>query len=237
MSSSAPRRMGRSIPTHMRSPAFDLIVFDLDGTLVDSRLDLANSVNEMVVSRGAAPLSIDVVTGMIGEGAHVLVERALAATRLEQAVEPALRQFLDIYERRMLESTRCYDGIEAMLEELESIAPLAVLTNKPLRPTERILGALGLRQRFREVHGGDGPLPRKPEPDGLLFLSRRFGATPSRTVMVGDSLVDAQTAQSAGTRCCLVSYGFGFPGPQTVGNRPPWVVAETPADIVSMCLR
>jgi phosphoglycolate phosphatase len=221
----------------MVSPAFDLIVFDLDGTLVDSRLDLANSVNEMVASRGAAPLSIDAITGMIGEGARLLVERALAATRLEQAVEPALRQFLDIYERRMLECTRCYDGIEAMLEALDSIAPLAVLTNKPLGPTEQILRGLGLRPRFREVHGGDGPLPRKPEPDGLLFLSRQFGATPSRTLMVGDSLVDARTAQSAGTRCCLVGYGFGFPGQHALGAHPRCLVAETPADIVSMCMR
>lgn len=219
----------------MVSPAFDLIVFDLDGTLVDSRQDLANSVNELVVSRGAAPLPIEVVTGMVGEGARVLVERAIAATRLEQPIEPALREFLDIYDRRMLECTRCYDGTEAMLEELASIAPLAVLTNKPLRPTERILGALGLRPRFQEVHGGDSALPRKPEPDGLLLLARRFGTTPSRTLMVGDSLIDARTAQRAGTRCCLVSYGFGFPGRDSAEVSSQWVVAQSPADIVSIC--
>ncbi len=220
----------------MASPAFDLIVFDLDGTLVDSRRDLTNSVNEMVVSRGAAPLSLDAVTRMIGEGAHALVARALAATGLDEAVEPALRQFLDIYERRMLEYTRCYDGTEAMLEALGAIATLAVLTNKPLRPTEQILGALGLRRRFREVQGGDGALPRKPQPDGLLFLAHRLGARPSRTLMVGDSVVDAQTAQNAGTQCCLVRFGFGFPGQPSAASGATWRVADTPADVVAMCM-
>lgn len=187
-----------------------LIVFDLDGTLVDSRRDLADSTNDVLESYGAAPLSLDEVTAMVGEGAKVLVERALAATGLDPAEPDALRRFRDFYDRRLLTHTRPYDGIPDVLASLERDGhTLAVLTNKPQAPSERLLDAFGLARHFRHVVGGDTALPRKPDPAGLLDLMRRQDARAEATWLVGDSMIDVETARRAGVRLCVALYGFG----------------------------
>lgn len=217
------------------TPRFSLIVFDLDGTLVDSRLDLANAVNECIASFGASPLAEDAITSMIGEGARTLVQRALHAARLSVPVDDALDRFLAVYDRRMLENTVCYEGVEHVLTRLSERARLAVLTNKPLAPTERILTHFGLRHRFGAVCGGDGPLPRKPEPEGLLHLAAAFGSEPSCTLMVGDSIVDMRTARNAGTACCVAAYGFGFPGRHVVEQEPGLLIVDQPEALLSIC--
>jgi phosphoglycolate phosphatase len=187
-----------------------LIVFDLDGTLVDSRRDLADSTNDVLASYGAAPLSIDDVAGMVGEGAKVLVERALGAAGLRPDEPDALRRFRGFYDRRLLDHTRAYDGMAATLDELHRRGHvMAVLTNKPQAPSERLIGALGLAQYFRHVIGGDGDLPRKPAPEGLQGLQRREPAAAGETWLVGDSMIDIETARRAGVRMCVVLYGFG----------------------------
>jgi phosphoglycolate phosphatase len=146
---------------------------------------------------------------MVGEGAALLVRRALrAAGRGER--EHALERFLKIYDERLLNHTRTYDGIADVIRRARAQARLTVLTNKPTGPTERILVALGLREAFAEVIGGDGPYPRKPDPAGLLAMMTAASAEAADTLLVGDSAIDLQTAQRAGVRCCLVSYGFGF---------------------------
>lgn len=187
-----------------------LIVFDLDGTLVDSRRDLADSTNDVLESYGAAPLSLDQVTAMVGEGAKVLVERALAASGLDPAEPDALRRFRDFYDRRLLNHTRPYDGIPDVVAALERDGhTLAVLTNKPQAPSERLLDAFGLALYFRHVVGGDTALPRKPDPAGLLDLMRREDAPADATWLVGDSMIDVETARRAGVRLCVALYGFG----------------------------
>lgn len=186
-----------------------LIVFDLDGTLIDSRLDLAESTNEMLGTFGAAALPIDAVAAMIGEGAKVLVMRALAAAGLTVGVDAALQRFRDIYDRRLLIHTRPYPGIEATVKTLASSARLAVLTNKPEAPSRRLLDAFDLAPYFGRVIGGDSGYPRKPDPSGLLALVDEAGVAPSETWMVGDSMIDVATARRANVRMCVALYGFG----------------------------
>jgi phosphoglycolate phosphatase len=186
-----------------------LIVFDLDGTLIDSRRDLAESTNEMLASYGAPALPIDDVTMMVGEGARKLVERALAASGLDPAEPDALARFRRIYDRRLLRHTKPYNGVTEMVAQVRALGPLAVLTNKPDEPTRRLLDAFDLSPSFRRVIGGDSSYARKPDPAGLQALMGEFGATPGTTWLVGDSMIDVQTARNAGTQMCVVLYGFG----------------------------
>lgn len=187
-----------------------LVVFDLDGTLVDSRTDLANATNALIAELGGAPLPVDRVAGMVGEGAALLVRRALATSGLDPGTPEALERFLVLYDERLLEHTRPYDGVLDALEWLLTRAQLAVLTNKPEGATRQILAGLDLARYFREVIGGDSPFGRKPDPAALLHLARASGAEPRETLMVGDSAVDLETARRAGTRICLARYGFGY---------------------------
>jgi len=186
-----------------------LIVFDLDGTLVDSRLDLAESTNEMLGSYGATPLPVDVVAAMVGEGAKVLVARALEAAGLEADVSDALTRFREIYDRRLLVHTRPYEGIEQVVSGLAEKHTLAVLTNKPEAPSRRLLDAFGLAQFFQEVVGGDSGPARKPDPGGLHLLMKQCGAESTDTWLVGDSMIDVETARRARVRMCVALYGFG----------------------------
>ena len=188
-----------------------LFVFDLDGTLVDSLRDLADSASELIVSCGGVALEPDTVARMVGEGAATLVSRAFAAARVQQPPD-ALSRFLAIYDTRLLNHTRPYEGTADTLKLLSSRASLAVLTNKPLAATRRILEGLQLSVFFNvdAVIGGDGPVPRKPDPSGLQSLCDRAGVAPADAVLVGDSQIDWQTARNAGTAICLARYGFGF---------------------------
>jgi phosphoglycolate phosphatase len=187
-----------------------LIVFDLDGTLIDSRVDLANSANEMLASYGAAPLAVDRIAAMVGEGARVLVERAMAAAGVVGPFEDAFTRFLDVYDRRALEHTRLYDGIDAVVRDAARHgASLAVLTNKPAAHTKRILDGLGVAPFFQWVIGGDEAYPRKPDPASLQALMSRARVAADRTLFVGDSMIDVETARRAGVRSCVALYGFG----------------------------
>jgi phosphoglycolate phosphatase len=188
----------------------DLIVFDLDGTLIDSRRDLADATNAMLVSFGASPLATERVAAMVGEGAPVLVRRALTAAGLDPETPDALDRFLTSYDERLLIHTRPYDGMPETLARLRAVSPLTVLTNKPGRATMRILEGLRLDAYFKQVLGGDTPYGRKPNPGGLRHLMAAARATASTTVLVGDSRIDLQTARGAGVRICLARYGFGF---------------------------
>ncbi len=187
-----------------------LIAFDLDGTLVDSRRDLADAANALIVELGGTPLDDDAVARMIGEGAAMLVGRALAAAGLHHDLPAALARFLELYDTRLLNHTRAYPGIEDAVRHARTLGRVVVLTNKPKKPSEAILDGLGLRGLLDEVVGGDGPLPRKPDPASLRRLMEGAGADAASTLMIGDSAIDHETALRAGTRCCLVSFGFGF---------------------------
>jgi phosphoglycolate phosphatase len=186
-----------------------LIAFDLDGTLIDSRRDLADSANDLIVELGGAPIAEEAIGRMVGEGAALLVRRALAAAAV---TEPpgAVARFLEIYDTRLLNHTRPYEGIPDAVRRAREYGRVVVLTNKPKHASERILHGLNLRDLFDDVVGGDGPYPKKPEPASLLALAGGAGATPAATLLVGDSAIDHETALRAGTCCCLVAYGFGF---------------------------
>jgi phosphoglycolate phosphatase len=187
-----------------------LLVFDLDGTLIDSRRDLADAANALIVERGGQPLPVDAIAGMVGEGAALLVRRALKAAGTDMVVERDLARFLELYDERLLVHTRLYDGTRDALETLAARGPLAILTNKPQRPTERILEGLAIAPFFKWVIGGDTVHGRKPDPAGLASLIAAAGTTAADTLMVGDSAIDLKTARAAGVPLCLVRYGFGF---------------------------
>jgi phosphoglycolate phosphatase len=186
-----------------------LIVFDLDGTLIDSRRDLADAANALIVERGGDPLSEDDIGRMVGEGAAVLVRRALAASALPMDAT-AVPRFLELYDERLLNTTRAYEGIPEALAALAPHATMAVLTNKPIAPSVRILHALGLSPLIVRTIGGDGEFPKKPDPRSLLHLVETLGSARHATVMVGDSAIDLETARNAATRVCVARYGFGF---------------------------
>ena len=213
-----------------------LIAFDLDGTLIDSRRDLTDSANELLLELGGGALSEEAIGRMVGEGAAVLVGRALHAAGLAGvSAADVLPRFLQIYDTRLLHHTRPYDGIAEAVGHARAYARVVVLTNKPVRPSEEILAGLGLRHLFDEVIGGDGPWPRKPDPAGLSAAIARAGATPGRTLLVGDSMIDFETARRASARCCLAAYGFSFHTVRTnrVGDGT-WIVgaaSELPAVI------
>ncbi len=213
-----------------------LIVFDLDGTLVDSRQDLADSANELLAGFGAAPLATDEVAAMVGDGARQLVARALTAAALDVDADAALDRFLEIYDRRLLLHTKPYDGLPAILRALAAKARLAVLTNKPEAPSRRILDALGLAPAFGRVIGGDSGWPRKPDPAGLRQLLAWADVGAAAAVMVGDSMVDVETARRAGVRVCIAAYGFGRLRTPLVPN-PEDLVAATPAELLHLLQR
>ena len=219
----------------MTSPAFRLIVFDLDGTLVDSRRDLAESVNTLLSERGLHVLPEESVGRMVGDGAAVLVSRAFAAAGAIAEPE-ALDRFLTIYHARLLKYARAYDGIREVLSALAPRIPLAVLTNKPLAATLAVLDGLDLAQYFPadRVLGGDGPLPRKPDPAGLEWLASQCDVPVSATLLVGDSLVDARTARAAAARLCLARYGFGFQELSDARIGPDEYVIERPLDLLGI---
>lgn len=187
-----------------------LIVFDLDGTLIDSRRDLADAANALIEEHGGMPLPVDAIAGMVGEGAALLVRRALSAAGARLDIERDLPRFLELYDQRLLAHTKLYGGTREMVDTLAQRAVLAILTNKPQHPTDAILRGLAIAAPFRWVIGGDSAHGRKPDPAGLRCLMTSAAAGASETLMVGDSAVDLKTARAAGVRICLVRYGFGF---------------------------
>jgi len=212
---------------------FRLVVFDLDGTLIDSRRDLAQSANALLAESGCGPLSEEAIGRMVGDGAATLVKRAFDAAGCPQP-STALDRFLAIYNNRLLAFTRPYDGIIDVLAALAPRTTLALLTNKPLASTRQILDGLDMSRYFElsRVIGGDGPFPRKPDPVGLIHLMHEAAATPGDTVLVGDSKIDWQTARAARAHICLARYGFGFDNILAEGLDELDRVVETPGDLL-----
>ncbi len=204
------------------------LVFDLDGTLVDSAQDLAAAASELVESFGGPPLDVATVTPMVGDGAPVLVQRALAHAGLDPKTPGALDRFLAVYDRRLLDHTRPYEGIAEVLAMLIHVGPLAVLTNKPAQPTLTLLEALGLRGFFSAVIGGDSPHGRKPDPAGLRSLLAHTGGA---GVMIGDSPADARTAEAAPCPFILAGWGFGV---AKFGDARVQTWANHPRELVSL---
>lgn len=195
-----------------------IIAFDLDGTLIDSARDLANSVGELLETYGAAPLPFEEVVTMVGEGAPLLIRRAMDRAGIDPDAREALARFMRIYDRRLLDHTIPYPGVREVLALSVRRGPLAVLTNKPLGPSIGLLESMGLRGFFARIIGGDSEHGRKPDPAGLRSLQAL--APNDRTVMVGDSPADWKVAVNAGCPFVFARYGFGAPKFATPPDTP-----------------
>jgi phosphoglycolate phosphatase len=184
------------------------LIFDLDGTLIDSKQDLIHSVNAMLRELGRQELAEETISGYIGHGAPRLVARALGNGSTDEERQRALQFFLSYYELHKMDTTCAYPGVAETLEKLASI-PMAVLTNKPVRISVRILDEMGLAKYFRAVYGGNSFETKKPDPLGAKTILRELRAEPGEALLVGDSEVDVQTARNAGMLAAAVNYGFG----------------------------
>jgi phosphoglycolate phosphatase len=184
------------------------LIFDLDGTLIDSQQDLIDATNATLRELGRSELPAATVSGFIGHGAAKLVAQALGPGAHERDQAHALQIFLRHYEANKLDHTVTYPGVFEALEKLSPMS-MAVLTNKPLLPSTQILEALGLAKYFRSIKGGDSFATRKPDPLGAQQILREFAITSSDALLIGDSEVDVQTARNAGMPAAIVNYGFG----------------------------
>ncbi|MGC2112084.1 MAG: HAD-IA family hydrolase [Candidatus Korobacteraceae bacterium] len=209
-----------------------LVIFDLDGTLIDSERDLAASVNAMLRNYGRKELPLEVIGTYIGDGAPMLIRRALGDPADREFLQKALNYFLLYYREHKLDTTYAYGGIQEALQQIASsngaTRKLAVLTNKPVRASRDILAGLGLAEHFFQVYGGNSFETKKPDPLGAQTLMREVGAAPETTVMVGDSQVDILTARNAGLWSVGVTYGFA---PQTLEQVVPDVLVDSPAEL------
>ncbi|MGH9325714.1 MAG: HAD family hydrolase [Terriglobia bacterium] len=185
-----------------------LLIFDLDGTLIDSEADLALSVNATREQMGMGPLSRDVIASYVGRGVPTLVRRALGAGISEAALEQAVAFFLDYYRAHMLDHTDVYPGVREALEALNGHR-LAVLTNKPVNFSREILEGLKIASRFAFIYGGNSFERKKPDPVGVFRLMRDTGVGAHETMIIGDSETDVETGRNAGTWTCGVTYGIG----------------------------
>ena len=187
----------------------DLLIFDLDGTLIDSRLDLANAVNATRAHMGMEALANERVYSYVGNGAPVLIRRALGDQATEAELQEALEFFLEYYRDHDLDFTTLYPGVKESLDRFRVAGKkMAVLTNKPVRMSRHIVEGLGVGSCFFQVYGGNSFEFKKPNPVGIEALMREAGVERARTMMVGDSYVDVQTARNAQVQCCGVTYGF-----------------------------
>ncbi|HVV47992.1 MAG TPA: HAD-IA family hydrolase [Bryobacteraceae bacterium] len=205
-----------------------LLIFDLDGTLIDSRLDLAYSVNATRAQANRGPLPHEQIFSFVGNGAPVLIQRAMGPEASEEEVSRALEFFLDYYKHHALDYTVLYPGIRESLERLHAAgARLAVLTNKPVRTSRRIMEGLGVSDLFFQIYGGNSFAHKKPHPIGIDTLRAEAPDAAENTWMVGDSYVDVQTARNAGVAACGVSWGFR---PETFREFPPDVLVDRPEE-------
>ncbi len=209
-----------------------LLIFDLDGTLIDSSRDLAISVNATRAHLNLPPLDHPVIQSYVGNGAAVLVRRAMEADASDETVAHALKFFLSYYREHSLENTRLYPGIADALEQLAaSDHRMAVLTNKPTRISGDILNALQVGQHFFRIIGGDSLQAKKPDPTGIHLLIEEASTTSDRTWMIGDSEVDIQTARNADVRACGVMWGFK---PELFAQHPPDLVVAKADELVRL---
>jgi phosphoglycolate phosphatase len=214
-----------------------LVIFDLDGTLIDSRLDLVHSVNAALRHIGRPGLPDDVIASYVGDGAPILIQRALGGEAVDEAiVRQGLQFFLSYYREHKLDHTTVYAGVRESLAALQDGSNgkpriMAVLSNKPVGPSRAIVEALGLGAFFKQVYGGNSFATKKPDPEGARKLLEENGVNPEETVIIGDSHVDVETGRNAGLWTVGVSYGFA---PHTLSECPPDVLVDTPHELVQV---
>jgi len=220
-------RFNRQFDPH----SMQLVIFDLDGTLIDSRLDLVNSVNALLRHFRRPELPGEIVTSYVGDGVSMLVRRALGDPQDEGFFKEALAWFLAYYREHKLDHTQAYAGIPEALHEIQSNGgerKLAVLSNKPVNPSRAIVEALGLARFFVRVYGGNSFETKKPDPLGVRTLLEETGTAAENAIIIGDSSVDVLTGRNAGISTCGVTYGFA---PHTLGEVPPDVLVDSPKQL------
>ena len=210
-----------------------LLVFDLDGTLIDSRLDLIHSVNAMLLHIGRPELDGDMIASYVGDGAPALVRRALGDTDDEALLRAALDYFLGYYRLHKLDHTAVYAGIPEVLARLANSSngvrrQMAVLSNKPANSSRAIVRALGVGDFFVRVYGGNSFTTKKPDPLGVQTILRETGVAAAEALIIGDSSIDVLTGRNAGLWTCGVTYGFA---PHTLEEVPPDVLIESPREL------
>jgi len=215
-----------------------LLVFDLDGTLIDSRLDLIHSVNATMRHIGRSELEDDVIASYVGDGAPALVRRALGNTAPgntedEALFRVALEYFLGYYRLHKLDHTTVYDGIPETLARLAEASNgeqrlMAVLSNKPVNPSRDIVRALGLGDFFVRVYGGNSFTAKKPDPLGVQTILQETGVAAADALIIGDSSIDVLTGRNAGLWTCGVMYGFA---PHSLDEVPPDVLVESAREL------
>jgi phosphoglycolate phosphatase len=212
-----------------------LLIFDLDGTLIDSRIDLIHSVNAMLRHFKRPDLPGEVVASYVGDGAPMLIRRALGDPKDEAFLKEALEYFLAYYRVHKLDNTHLYPGIAESLGAIRNShgagRKMAVLSNKPVHPSRAIVEALGLGKFFVHVYGGNSFPTKKPDPQGAQTLLRDAGAAPAETLMIGDSSIDVITGRNAGLWTCGVTYGFA---PHTLCEAPPDVMLDAPEELAEL---
>lgn len=214
-----------------------LVIFDLDGTLIDSRLDLVHSVNAALRHIGRSDLPDEVIASYVGDGAPILIQRALGGEAVDEAtVRRGVQFFLSYYREHKLDHTTVYAGVQKALAAVQRTAngtprQLAVLSNKPVIPSRAIVEALGLSHFFAQIYGGNSFATKKPDPEGALKLLEEIGVRPEETAIVGDSHVDIETGRNAGLWTVGVSYGFA---PHTLVEQPPDILIDTPYELAEI---
>jgi phosphoglycolate phosphatase len=214
-----------------------LVIFDLDGTLIDSRLDLVHSVNAALRHIGRPELPDEVIASYVGDGAPILIQRALGGEAVEEAlIRKGLEFFLSYYREHKLDHTTVYAGIPQALAAIQvssngSRRKMAVLSNKPVIPSRAIVEALGLGQFFSQIYGGNSFISKKPDPEGARKLLEEYGMQPHQAAIVGDSYVDANTGRNAGMFTIGVTYGFA---PHTLVDDPPDVLVDHPDELSAL---
>lgn len=211
-----------------------LVIFDLDGTLIDSRLDLANAVNATRAHMGLGPIDNRLVYSYVGNGAPELMRRSLASEAGDAELARATKFFLDYYGAHVLDCTTLFAGVRESVERLHRAGKrMAVLTNKPEAMSRAIVDGLGVGGYFFRVYGGDSLPSRKPDPAGVAALMKEAGAARDTTVMVGDSSIDVVTARNAGISCCAVTYGFQ---PETLAHPAPDLLVDHMEEVAEWIL-
>jgi phosphoglycolate phosphatase len=202
-----------------------LLVFDLDGTLIDSGADLCASVNATLKEFGRAALPQPIISSYIGDGAALLVSRSLGEPKDQELLNAAIGYFLDYYREHKLDQTYVYPGVFSALDKVRLQRSMAVLTNKPINPSIAICEALGLSPYFFRILGGTSFATKKPDPEGLRALMKEAGAEPHETLMIGDTDVDILTARNAGAWSIGCSYGLA---PDKLEQVPPDCLVDSP---------